>query len=184
MIIASESHLFGGLTITSHLPSSNTFVSALVPVVKDLNLVAMIVAIGLLYTIGFLLTESQGLLSAESHRIKRLALLASLVWVVTVIGGIFTEVANIDGAGFLDAFNASMIRAYLSDTGLGHNQLFQLIAGALALEQRRLEVFILRSLPPCWQFSFHYFQAMKPVLEATDLQLALYCFMSERFLFG
>ena len=133
MIIASESHLFGGLTITSHLPSSNTFVSALVPVVKDLNLVAMIVAIGLLYTIGFLLTESQGLLSAESHRIKRLALLASLVWVVTVIGGIFTEVANIDGAGFLDAFNASMIRAYLSDTGLGHNQLFQLIAGALAI---------------------------------------------------
>ena len=70
MIIASESHLFGGLTITSHLPSSNTFVSALVPVVKDLNLVAMIVAIGLLYTIGFLLTESQGLLSAESHLIK------------------------------------------------------------------------------------------------------------------
>jgi putative copper resistance protein D len=105
----------------------------LVPIVKDLNLIAMITAIGLLYAIGFLLTESRGVLSTESHRIKALAVLASMVWVVTVIGGIFTEVANLLGAGLLDAFNTEVIRDYLFGTGLGRNQLFQLIAGIMTI---------------------------------------------------
>jgi hypothetical protein len=121
------------LTSTSHISSTNSLVAVLVPIVKDLNLIAMITAIGLLYAIGFLLTESRGVLSTESHRIKALALLASMVWVVTVIGGIFIEVANLLGAGLLDAFNTNVIWDYLSQTGLGRNQSFQLTAGIIAI---------------------------------------------------
>ena len=85
---------------------------------KDLNLVAIILAIGLLYAAGFLVTEVKGVLTAEGIRLRNLARFVTLVWFVTVFGGIFTEVANLLGLGFLDAFNASVLRSFMFQTSL------------------------------------------------------------------
>ena len=100
---------------------------------KDLNLVAIILAIGLLYAAGFLVTEVKGVLTAEGIRLRNLARFVTLVWFVTVFGGIFTEVANLLGLGFLDAFNASVLRSFMFQTSLGRDFLFQILMGFIVL---------------------------------------------------
>ena len=116
-----------------HVLTSNSFVGTLIPIVKDLNLIAIILAIGLLYAAGFLLTEVKGVLTAEGIRLRNLARFVTLVWFVTVIGGIFTEVANLLGLGFLDAFNAAVVREFIFHTSLGRDFLFQIIVGLIVL---------------------------------------------------
>ena len=100
---------------------------------KDLNLVAIILAIGLLYAAGFLVAEVKGVLTAEGIRLRNLARFVTLVWFVTVLGGIFTEVANLLGLGFLDAFNASVLRSFIFQTSLGRDFLFQILMGLIVL---------------------------------------------------
>ena len=100
---------------------------------KDLNLVAIILAIGLLYAAGFLVAEAKGVLTPEGIRLRNLARFVTLVWFVTVFGGIFTEVANLLGLGFLDAFNASVLRSFIFQTSLGRDFLFQILMGLIVL---------------------------------------------------
>ena len=103
-------HFFTEQVSHGHVLTSNTLVEPLIPIVKDLNLIAMIFAIGLLYAAGFLITEVKGALTAEGIRIRNLARFATLVWFITAIGGVFIEVANLLGHGFLDAFIVSVDR--------------------------------------------------------------------------
>ncbi len=117
----------------AHLQSANSLVGVLLPVVKDLYLLSTLVAIGLLYAIGFLLPETHGKLDKEALRIKSLALLATIVWVVCTIGGVIVELANLLGGGFLDAFNWSVISSFLSSTSIGRDFLFQIAMGVIAV---------------------------------------------------
>ncbi len=117
----------------NHLQSTNTFVGILLPIVKDLYLIAVITAVGLLFTIGFLLGEERGRLSKEAVRVKNLALLATLIWIVTTVGGIFTELANLLGGSFLDSFNPSLLSSILTSTSIGRDFLFQIIMGIITL---------------------------------------------------
>ena len=82
---------------------------------------------------GFLLHESQGKLSAEAYRLKNLALLASVIWLVCSIGGVFVELANLLGTGFLEAFNGSTLASFLSSTSIGKDYLFQFSMGVTAI---------------------------------------------------
>ena len=100
---------------------------------KDLSLIAIILTIGLLYAAGFLLTEVKGVLTAEGIRLRNLARFVALVWFVTLFGGIFTEVANLLGLGFLDAFNANVLQSFLFQTSLGRDFLFQILMGLIVL---------------------------------------------------
>ena len=126
-------HFFTEQVSHGHVLTSNTLVEPLIPIVKDLNLIAMIFAIGLLYAAGFLITEVKGALTAEGIRSRNLARFATLVWFITAIGGVFIEVANLLGHGFLDAFNVSVDREFLFQTSLGRDFLFQMIAGVVLL---------------------------------------------------
>ena len=99
------------------------------PVVKDLYLIAVIIAIGLLYAIGFLLTDERGKLGKEAKRIKGLALLATLIWLVSVVGAVIVELANLLGEGFLAAFNGAALLSFTTSTGIGRDYLFQLVLG-------------------------------------------------------
>ncbi len=117
----------------NHLQSTNSLVAFLLPIVKDLYLVAIIVAIGLTFAIGFLLGEDRGKLRPEAIRIKNLALLATIVWIVTSVGGVITELANLLGGGFLDAFNSATIWSFLTSTSIGRDYIFQIIMGIGAL---------------------------------------------------
>jgi putative copper resistance protein D len=113
--------------------STNSVITALIPIVKDLNLIAFLTAIGLLYAMGFLVPESKGALTKDSIRIRSLALLATAVWTTTVIGGFLLELDNLLGAGFLSAFSTSAIRDFIAQSSLGRDYLFQLIIGVLVL---------------------------------------------------
>ncbi len=117
----------------NHLQSSSTLVQVLLPVVKDLYLVSTLVAIGLLYAIGFLLPETRGALGKEANRIKSLALLATIVWVVCTIGDTIVELSNLLSGGFLDAFNWSVISSFLGSTSVGRDYVFQLVMGSASI---------------------------------------------------
>ncbi len=101
--------------------------------VKDFYLLSIIVAIGLLYTIGFLLAEDRGRLSKEANRIKSLAILATLIWLVCVIGEVVVEVANLLGEGFLSAFNWAALSTFTTSTSLGRDYLFQIVMGFVSI---------------------------------------------------
>lgn len=105
----------------------------LLPVVKDLYLISIIAAIGLLFASGFFLHESRGKLSAEANRLRGLAILATVIWLVCTVGEIFVELANLLGAGFLDAFNGSTLSSFLSSTSIGRDYIFQVVMGIGAL---------------------------------------------------
>ena len=113
----------------NHLQSANSLVGFLLPVVKDFYLIAIVVGVGLIFALGFLLGEDRGRLSKEALRIKNLALLATIVWIVTTVGGVITELANLLGGSFLDAFNSSTVLSFLTSTSIGRDYLFQFIIG-------------------------------------------------------
>jgi putative copper resistance protein D len=111
------------------LQSNNSVVDVLLPLVKDFYIVANIVAIGLLFAIGFLLSEVRGGLSKESMRIKGLVQLATVVWLVSSVGAAVVELANLLGGGLLDAFNGSAIQSFLESTSIGRDFVFQWVMG-------------------------------------------------------
>ena len=87
----------------------------------------------MLYTIGFLLAEDRGRLSKEANRIKSLAVLATLIWLVCVIGEVVVEVANLLGEGFLSAFNWAALSTFTTSTSLGRDYLFQIVMGFVSI---------------------------------------------------
>ena len=107
--------------------SSNTLVSILTPVIKDLSLISATTAVGLLFAIAFFIEEKKGFLTQESFRVNRLLQLSMLIWVITLVGSIFIELANILDEGLLSAFNATVLRSFLQQTVIGRVFLAQLI---------------------------------------------------------
>lgn len=126
---AFNNYFGAGLASHNHLLTSNSLVGDLIPVVKDLDLISFLTAIGLLYAMGFLVPEVKGELTKESIRIRSLAVLASAVWTVTVIGGFMLELANLLGSGFLAAFSTTEIHDFISESSLGRDYLFQVALG-------------------------------------------------------
>ena len=115
------------------MQSSNSIIEVAIPVVRDLYLISAIVAIGLLFAAGFLLHEEHGKLAKEGLRLKGLAQLATVIWLVSTVGASLIELANLLGGSILDAANFSTIGSYLTSTTVGRDYFFQLLMGALAL---------------------------------------------------
>ena len=87
----------------------------------------------MLYAIGFLLAEDRGRLSKEANRIKNLAILATIIWLVCVIGEVVVELANLLGEGFLSAFNWAALSTFTTSTSLGRDYLFQIVMGFVVI---------------------------------------------------
>ena len=122
-MFAANSHSHGG---------TNTFVSTLFPIVKDLNLLALTVSVGLLIAIAFFVEEKKGFLTDESYRLKKLLQLSTMIWIVTTVGSIFVELANILNEGLLGAFDSQVLRSFLQQTVIGRTYLFQLLFALIA----------------------------------------------------
>jgi putative copper resistance protein D len=116
-----------------HTFTNNPVVSALLSITKALYLIAAITAFGLIFAIAFFIREERGRLTREGARVKKLAHLASFVTLVTIIGGVFTELANLLGGSLLDAFDATTLRSFLTQTAVGRDYLIQLFAGFVIL---------------------------------------------------
>lgn len=116
-----------------HTFSNNPVVTALLSITKGLYLLSAITAFGLIFAIAFFVHEEKGRLTSEGMRVKKLAHLATFVTIVTIIGGAFTELANLLGGSLLDAFDATTLRSFLLQTAIGRDYLIQVIAGLIAL---------------------------------------------------
>jgi len=113
------------------IPQVSSTVSALIPIVKDLGLMAAVVAIGIFLAAGFLLEERHAVLSSEALRILRLARFASLVWLFCSIGNAILEIANLLAAPLSSALDPNALRSFLTQTALGKSYFIQIIVAAL-----------------------------------------------------
>ena len=102
------------------------------PVVKGLGLTSSIISIGLLMAIAFFVEEKKGFLLTEAHRVRKLAQLAMLIWITTLVGSIFVELASILDTDLLGAFSPNTVRSFLQQTVIGKTYLAQLVAALIA----------------------------------------------------
>ncbi len=110
------------------IPTVSPIVSALLPIVKDAGLFASIALVGLLLTITFFIREEHGVLSPESLRIKRLASLSAFIWLFTLVGSLFLELANLLAEPLLNAADLNSARSFVAQTALGKSYLISIIA--------------------------------------------------------
>ncbi|MEI7494535.1 MAG: hypothetical protein WCJ92_08095 [Alphaproteobacteria bacterium] len=116
----------------SHV-SSNSLVAILFPIVKDISLISTTFLIGLLFAIAFFIEEKKGYLQPEALRVKKLAQLSAVIWISTLVGSIFIELANILDESLVGAFNPTVLRSFLRQTVIGRSYLAQLIFGLIAI---------------------------------------------------
>ncbi len=114
-------HLFAEV----HTFSNNPVVTAALAITKGLYFLSAITAFGLIFAVAFFIREERGHLTSEGLRVKKLAHLATFVTLVTVIGGTFTELANLLGGSLLDAFDATTLHSFLLQTAVGRDFLIQ-----------------------------------------------------------
>ncbi len=112
-----------------HTFSSNTLVTTLLTITKSFYFISALTAFGLIFATAFFIREERGVLTSEALRVKKLGHLATFVTLVTVLGGVFTELANLLGGSLLDAFDSTTIKSFLWQTTIGRDYLFQFITG-------------------------------------------------------
>jgi len=56
-----------------------------------------------------------------------------LIWVVTLVGSLFSELANILNGSILDAFNGTILRSFLQQTVIGRIYIAQLLIALIAI---------------------------------------------------
>jgi putative copper resistance protein D len=112
---------------------TDSLVSILYPITKNLNLVSFIVSFGLLMAIAFFVEEKKGFLTEEAIRLKAIVRLTITIWIVTIVGSIFIETANIINSGILAAFDTQVLQSFLLQTVIGRTFIFELVFAVLSL---------------------------------------------------
>ena len=119
--------------INSHFHNYTSGLQLYVVIVKDLQLLASVVLIGLLLDIAFFIRESKSKLGSEALRIRNLVSIAAAVWFMTTLGMIFLEVANILNQPLVNAFDPVVIKSFITQTSLGKTYAITLIASLVIL---------------------------------------------------
>ena len=121
------------LAATSGIPEVSPYVTFILPIVKDLNILASITVVGLLLSSAFFIRESAGQLSTEALRIKSLASLATSIWIVTVLGQTFLEISNLFAEPIVNSFDPQGLRSFITQTALGKSYFIAFLAGSFVL---------------------------------------------------
>jgi putative copper resistance protein D len=117
----------------THIPSSSGALSFLTPLVKDLQLLSAITLIGLLLAIAFLITEERSKLLPEAIRIRNLAVIPAAAWLMSSLGVLFVELANLLATPISDSFDPVVIRSFISQTALGKSYGINILTALLVL---------------------------------------------------
>jgi cytochrome c oxidase assembly factor CtaG/putative copper export protein len=146
-----------------HTFTNNPVVSTTVTITKALYLLSAITGFGLIFAIAFFIREERGLLTAEAYRVKRLAHLATFITLVSLVGGAFSELANLIGGSLLDAFDGTTFSSFIKQTAIGRDYLIQSIAAifVLAFLQRAKKVGAIY-----WALAFTTFSLLVPVFHS------------------
>ena len=121
------------LASASVIPEVSPYVTFFLPVVKDLSIFAAITVVGLLLASAFLIRDESGFLGVEALRIKNLTSLATGIWLVTLMGQTFLELANLLAQPIVNTFDPQTLRSFLSQTSLGRSYLISFLAAAAVL---------------------------------------------------
>ena len=116
-----------------HIPGSSGFVNFLIPLVKDLQTLSAVTLIGLLLAIGFLIREEHAKLLPEAVRIRNLALIPATAWLVSSLGVLFVELANLLATPISESFDPVVIRSFITQTALGKSYAINILASLLVL---------------------------------------------------
>ncbi len=114
-----------------HPPHAVGYLNVLTPIVKDLQLISAITLIGLLLAIFAFIKEDHAKLSAEALRIRALALIAAAVWLVSTLGSLFIEIANLLSTSLVASFDPAVINSFISQTALGKTYAIELVAAVI-----------------------------------------------------
>jgi cytochrome c oxidase assembly factor CtaG/putative copper export protein len=114
-----------------HPPHAVGYLNVLTPIVKDLQLISAITLIGLLLAIFAFIKEDHAKLSVEALRIRALALIAAAVWLVSTLGSLFIEIANLLSTSLVASFDPAVINSFISQTALGKTYAIELIAAVI-----------------------------------------------------
>ncbi len=109
------------------LPASGPFVNALTTISKFVSITASIAVVGVLLAASFLMEDQHGKLSAQSLKLRTVAFWSAMLWVVFGAANILFTLANILGVSLSDAFDATMIRSFVTQITLGQYMFFQLL---------------------------------------------------------
>ena len=120
-------------SVDTHIPNPNGVVNFLTPVVKDLQLLSSVTLVGLLLAIAFLIREERSKLMPEAIRIRNLAVIPAAAWLVSSLGVLFVELANLLATPLVDSFDLVVIRSFVSQTALGESFAVNIAASAIVL---------------------------------------------------
>ena len=115
----------------------HSVIPILIPIVKTLNLLAFIAAIGIFYAMGFLIPEAKGKLTPEAIKLRAPAFLATAGWVITLALSFELQLANLLGGGITSGFDFGAAKDFIVHTSLGRDYLVQFIIGLAVLGSTR-----------------------------------------------
>jgi hypothetical protein len=95
----------------THIPSSSNGLNFLIPLVKDLQLLSAVSLIGLLLAIAFFIREEHAKLLPEAIRIRNLAVIPAAAWLMSSLGVLFVELANLLATPISESFDPIVIRS-------------------------------------------------------------------------
>ena len=121
------------LASASGIPEVSPYITFFLPIVKDLNILASITVVGLLIASAFLIRERAGQLAPEALRLKSLASLATSIWIVTVMGQTFLEIANLFAEPLVNSFDPQGLRSFITQTALGKSYFIAFLTGSCVL---------------------------------------------------
>ncbi|PHX66942.1 MAG: hypothetical protein CK518_01575 [Actinobacteria bacterium] len=109
---------------------------------KYLSLIASFSTIGTLLTMAFLLLDSEGRLSTQAQKLRRLLWASALAWSLGAFGTIVSAVAELLEKPISDAFDATTLRSFITQITLGQYLFFQtlvaLLVAALAFRIKKI----------------------------------------------
>lgn len=101
--------------------------------VNTLQIISATTFIGLLIAIGFFIREAGSKLLPEAIRIRNLAIIAAAAWLISSIGVLLVELANVLSTPISEAFDLVVIRSFVTQTALGKSFGISVAAAAIAL---------------------------------------------------
>ncbi|MEJ6574498.1 MAG: cytochrome c oxidase assembly protein [Actinomycetes bacterium] len=117
----------------THIPGASGTLNFLTPLVKDLQILSATTLIGLLLAIGFFIREERSKLLPEAIRIRNLAVIPAAAWLMSSLGVLFVELANLLAAPISDSFDPVVIRSFITQTALGKSFGINIAVAAIVL---------------------------------------------------
>lgn len=98
---------------------------------KYLSLIASFSTIGILLSMAFLLLDSEGRLSTQAQKLRRLLWASALAWSLGAFGTIVSSVAELLEKPISDVLDATTLRSFITQVTLGQYLFFQTLVALL-----------------------------------------------------